>query len=270
MGKREAEHLQSFLKHPTRAGTPWEGTWVKAAQACTRSLKQKSPGPVSPRGFSVPLLAGQGQGLAVYSGHPEQRTELTHASLLRGQDQVSLIWLDNPPTHPETPPHTQTDCSARRARSLRLDQLKQGWCPSPPCSRHCRTRQRCAEQLMMMLYYVPGISASSSSEFMSITHVNIQLSILSSTLSTRERSASRPDSRPILSITRYQPGHSFSLLPQARMPFPDHFQRGTRKFLVPDAHRQHQTTAPPLWSEALRGTHHSAPVPNWCGKTLFA
>lgn len=152
----------------------------------------------------MPLLAGQGQGLAGYSGHPEQRTELTHTSLLWGQDRVSLIWLDNPPTHPETPPHTQIYCSARTATSPRPDQLRQGWCPSPLYSRHCRT-----QGLMMMLYYVPGISASSSSEFMNITHVNIQLSILSSTLNTRERSASRPASRP----TRYQPGHSFSLLP---------------------------------------------------------
>lgn len=212
------------------------------------------------------LLARQGQGLAVYSGHPEQRTELTHASLLWGQDQFSLIWLDNPPTHPETPPHTQIYCSAKRAKSLRLDQLKQGWCPSPPCSRHCRTRHCYTKGLVMMLYYVPGISASSSSEFMSITHVNIQLSNLSSTLNTRER----PASRPTLSITRYHPGHSFSLLPQARTPCPDHFQSGTRKFVVPDAHRQHQTTAPPLQSEALIGTHQSVPVSNWCGKTLLA
>lgn len=107
---------------------------------------------------------------------------------------------------------------------------------------------------MMMLYYVLGISASSSSEFMNITHVNIQLSILSSILNTRERSASRP----ALSIMRFRPGHSFSLLSQAGTPFSDHFQSGTKKSGVPDAHGQHQTTAPPLQSEAQRGTHQSA------------
>lgn len=50
----------------------------------------------------------------------------------------------------------------------------------------------------MMLYYAPGISASSSSEFINITHVQHSTRhILTDTLNVRKR----------VCVTGHQPGH---------------------------------------------------------------
>lgn len=101
-----------------------------------------------------------------------------------------------------------------------------------------------------MLYYVPGISASSSSEFINVTHINIQLGTSSATprtpgkgLLSLEMSA-RPPVPP----------------PQAGTRFPVSFRSSTRQSSWSQIHTgSTKATASAPLSEALMGTHQSCP-----------